>query len=462
MFSAQLLRTSSIPDEDVQYGETQYIQITAVAPEVDRSSPLLASPDVPPYAKAWHLHHGSTFTFMQPLAKDAESLSLATDDLAMSWTEKTVLITEETFPTVLPRAEVVEIRLIEISPIENALADVEAKRVELETLERRYRAVLQTAKEGERVNVCVSSPRLAPRTPLSRLSRSNPLMTALNEVIDAPVDQGVPTYRRAFLSPERVANSPPAQVAVARQLETAIDEFVRRPLLSCSCQVDGRFRRRSSPSPAAWDCMRVSARPTCEFPMTGSRIVRPPLSTPSTVDAYSSLGRAVFEQNFAAEIARLPESALYQPVGFPMPSPDTAAALPLSSSTARPYGSISITTPPSSRDASVSAQAVDDEQWLRVTSPTASSMPKPPPVDVRKAARVVPDKESRPFSPTRPLSLFSRRSSSPAGEGTSSSGAQANAGGTGLGRRASLLSRLGGGGGGGARRKASFPTVPED
>lgn len=54
---------------------------------------------------------------------------------------------------------------------------------------------------------------------------------ALNGVIDAPVNQGVPMYRRAFLAPEIIANSPPAQVALVRQLETAIDELVRYSLL---------------------------------------------------------------------------------------------------------------------------------------------------------------------------------------------------------------------------------------
>lgn len=52
---------------------------------------------------------------------------------------------------------------------------------------------------------------------------------ALNEVCDAPVDQGVPMYRR-FLKPPYIAALPPAQVAIVRQLETAIDELVHCPL----------------------------------------------------------------------------------------------------------------------------------------------------------------------------------------------------------------------------------------
>lgn len=153
--SAQLLRTSSIPGEEIQYGETQYLQITAVSPEYDRSHPLLLSQDVPHFAKVWHLHHGSTFSFTRPLAKDAQGRNLSTNDFTALWTEKTVLITEDAFPTVLPRSEVVEIRLIEISPTENALADIATKSEELEALERRYKAVMQTAEEGTKVNTCV-------------------------------------------------------------------------------------------------------------------------------------------------------------------------------------------------------------------------------------------------------------------------------------------------------------------
>ncbi|BGP02104.1 Deoxycytidine kinase 1 [Rhodotorula toruloides] len=411
--SAQLLRTSSIPGEEVQYGETQYLQITAVSPEYNRSHPLLASADVPHFAKAWHLHHGSTFSFTRPLAKDAHGRSLSTNDFTSLWTEKTVLITEDEFPTVLPRSEVVEIRLIEISPIENALADIATKRDELETLERRYKDVMQRAEEGTKVNI-------------------NPLSMALNGVIDAPVNQGVPMYRRAFLAPEMIANSPPAQVALVRQLETAIDELVV----------------------TVARCLKLHA-----------------LLCTADMQAFHETLEKFFEKNFAAEIARLPEPAIYQPAGFAALSPNTASAPIFSSpSAARAYGSISITSPrsatspPSSRNNSISAQAVDD-QWLRVKSPTSSTSPIPAPVDVRKAASVAASDKDRPFSPTRPLSLFSRRSSSPAAEPAPKA---EEGSGTGLGRRASLLSSAvkklggGGGGGGGAKRKASFPAVPEE
>jgi hypothetical protein len=51
------------------------------------------------------------------------------------------LICEESFPTILRRSEVVEIRLIEISPVENALNDINLTKNGLVDLERRYTAL---------------------------------------------------------------------------------------------------------------------------------------------------------------------------------------------------------------------------------------------------------------------------------------------------------------------------------
>ena len=78
----------------------------------------------------------------------------------------------------LRRSEVVEIRVIEISPIENALHDVETKRTELESLERRYLVLSHV--DGAKIN-------------------SNPLSAALNDAVDAGPTGGVPMYRKGQL-----------------------------------------------------------------------------------------------------------------------------------------------------------------------------------------------------------------------------------------------------------------------
>jgi dedicator of cytokinesis protein 3 len=86
-----------------------------------------------------------------------------------------VLVCAEAFPTVLRRSEVVEIRVAEISPIENALNEVETKTKELEELEKRFLVLANT----ERATI-----------------NSNTLAMALNGAVDAPQNAGVPLYRR--------------------------------------------------------------------------------------------------------------------------------------------------------------------------------------------------------------------------------------------------------------------------
>jgi len=184
--SATLLRTSEIPPDDIQLGESQFLQITAVAAEVDQSAHVFTRPDVPAYVRAYYLvrplslrsssrtlalrltprhpscsqhNETNTFSFARPLSKDAVARRAgSTDDPAVRWTEKTVFISEDSFPTVLRRSEVVEIRLIEISPVENAVHDVYSQEKELARLERRFRALVQSEQEGG-IDRCVSPPR---------------------------------------------------------------------------------------------------------------------------------------------------------------------------------------------------------------------------------------------------------------------------------------------------------------
>ena len=44
---ATLLKINTFPDEGIQFSEAQYLQITAVAPEPDKSALIFTNPDVP-------------------------------------------------------------------------------------------------------------------------------------------------------------------------------------------------------------------------------------------------------------------------------------------------------------------------------------------------------------------------------------------------------------------------------
>lgn len=121
-----------------------------------------------------------------------------------TWLEKTFYTTEEAFPTVLRRSEVVNLEVVEISPLENALQEVEEKTKELAGLHLRYQALAKTAQEVS----------------------TNTLAMCLNSAVDAPLNTGIASYRQIFFSPDYIARNP-ERAEMVEKLRSAIDEQVR-------------------------------------------------------------------------------------------------------------------------------------------------------------------------------------------------------------------------------------------
>ena len=117
--------------------------------------------------------------------------------------EKTYFTTEEAFPTVLRRSEIIAVEVVEISPIERVLNDVEQRTKELVGLYSRYSTAVKT---GQAVS-------------------TNPLTMALNTAVDAPQENGVPSFRH-FLSNEYIMRNPD-KIQVIERLRIAIDDHVR-------------------------------------------------------------------------------------------------------------------------------------------------------------------------------------------------------------------------------------------
>lgn len=85
---AQLLDTSSIPPEEIQFADAQWLQITSVSPEPDQTSPMFSNPDVPPAVKSYYEQNDiHTFSFSRPVNRAPDGRA---SDIASSWTEKTV------------------------------------------------------------------------------------------------------------------------------------------------------------------------------------------------------------------------------------------------------------------------------------------------------------------------------------------------------------------------------------
>lgn len=137
------------------------------------------------------------------------------------WIEKTYYTTEEAFPTVLRRSEVVRTEIEELSPLQNALHEVESKTRELTTLHTKYHALAKT----------------------TQVVTTDALSMSLNSAVDAPLNTGIASYRQVFFSPEYTQIHPDRAEAVEK-LRLAIDEQVmtNRPslenvFLNVVCQV---------------------------------------------------------------------------------------------------------------------------------------------------------------------------------------------------------------------------------
>ncbi|OZJ06955.1 hypothetical protein BZG36_00047 [Bifiguratus adelaidae] len=177
----------------------QYIRITAVTPEVDRSSmPFTVSGVAESILEYYEYNNVNTFTFSRPMLRDTEddqehpSDNPAADEFLRLWVVKTVIYIEDTFPTVLRRSPVINTVAVELSPIQNAIIAIDNKTKELKRMEAKYRTILRTTLANN----------------FSAHINVNPFTMALKSVVDAPLNGGVFMYRTAFLKETFIQQHP--------------------------------------------------------------------------------------------------------------------------------------------------------------------------------------------------------------------------------------------------------------
>ncbi|EIW83239.1 cytoplasmic protein [Coniophora puteana RWD-64-598 SS2] len=193
---AQLLKTIGDPPPDIRFGHDQYLQCTAVVPEPDRTLPIFTSPDVPLAIRNYYEHSAiNTFSCSREIVKPG------IDGAEEIWVEKTMFTTEQAFPTVLRRSDITEISLVETSPVEVALNDIETKTRELAAFHLKYSAHAKTA----------------------QVISTNALSMCLNNTVDTPPDSGVVAYREMFLDSNYVDKFP-SRAEFVGKLKTAIDD----------------------------------------------------------------------------------------------------------------------------------------------------------------------------------------------------------------------------------------------
>jgi dedicator of cytokinesis protein 3 len=129
-----------------------------------------------------------------------------------------VLICEDSFPSVLRRSEIIEIRITEVSPIETALLDLATQSSVLVELEHRYRALGQTmTTEDERTRI-----------------RTGDLSMLLNSLVDVPEGTGTIRYKAFLTTSYRLQN--PEVAPLVEKLAVAMDDMVSPPF-ACACEL---------------------------------------------------------------------------------------------------------------------------------------------------------------------------------------------------------------------------------
>ncbi|KAE8266357.1 hypothetical protein A4X09_0g5990 [Tilletia walkeri] len=204
---ATIIKNSAEPGEHIRSADAQYLHITALQPEPDRSKGIFTNAETPPLVRGYYEHNAvNLFSFSRtihkPSANRVPKQQDGSPDFTELWVEKTYLRCEDTFPTVLRRSEVADVKVVEISPLENALNDVNVKRDELEMLEKKYVALRAVSKPGK-IN-------------------TNRLSMALNSAVDAPAHSGIPMYKRSFFTPSFISTNADKEEMVM-QLRNAID-----------------------------------------------------------------------------------------------------------------------------------------------------------------------------------------------------------------------------------------------
>ncbi|KAL4080221.1 hypothetical protein V8B97DRAFT_1914290 [Scleroderma yunnanense] len=195
---AQLLKATGEPSADVRFGNDQYIQVMAVSPEPDRNLPVFTSLDVPLAIRSYYEHSGiNLFSCSRQITRADH------DGNEEIWIEKTLYTTEQVFPTVLRRSDITDTEVIHVSPVENALSEVEQKTRELTSFHLRYAALAKT----------------------TQAFSTNALSMSLNSAVD-PTQDSIPAYREIFFDPSYVARHRDRTEQVER-LQMAIDDQVR-------------------------------------------------------------------------------------------------------------------------------------------------------------------------------------------------------------------------------------------
>lgn len=247
--NSKVLQSNQWPASESDANSSErLLQIAMVKPQADKSRfPQLFSPKnrdlAPEMLMEWYENNDTnTFVLQRPFRKSKRDKT--ENEFLNLWTEEFQLTTEYDLPHFLRRSEVAKCERVEVAPIENAVRNIQLKNAELESLEKKFKPMLSqavsftTSANRRRISFAGFSSTHAAVAPTQSVN-CNALTMSLNGAVDAPVNGGLPMYKKAFLESQEYLTKNPEHGPLCTRLRTVIDEQVQ--ILSRCIELHGKI-----------------------------------------------------------------------------------------------------------------------------------------------------------------------------------------------------------------------------
>lgn len=210
---ATLMKSTDPPTDEVLLSDGQHLQIFSVKPcslaEKDGRPNPRVHKHMPANIAKYHIFNEvNCFLYSKPFRKNKQKGETQTQEFADLWYKNWYMVTDDSFPTVHTRSEVINKICLETTPVQNAVSMVQDKNREIQQVTAKQEAAGST------------------------------LTLVLKGVIDAAVNGGTALYTQAFLN-DSYLTSHPGDIGLCEQLQSALEQQI--PLLEDGLRVHGRM-----------------------------------------------------------------------------------------------------------------------------------------------------------------------------------------------------------------------------
>ncbi|XP_071494855.1 dedicator of cytokinesis protein 1-like [Diadema antillarum] len=194
--NATLLNKTTPPDKELFDNKGQILQIVPVQPKRDNKKEFRGKNISEQILSYYSVNEVQKFTYSRPFHKEQKDRD---NEFKTMWIERTHFSTEYKLPGILRWFEVTDTFTEELSPIQNAIEN-------MEDVNRKLRALIIQHEED-------------PNLPI------NPLSLQLNGVIDSAVMGGPVMYERAFCVEEYITKHPEDVIHITRLKELFAEQI---------------------------------------------------------------------------------------------------------------------------------------------------------------------------------------------------------------------------------------------